>query len=266
MEARQRPFDVATYNVLAACYVHRARYPRVPTIILDNAWRVPALVQHIANLKADILCLQEVEPETLAALRSRLTSSGARYARKTGGPEGCATFYRLDLCQIEDERVLRFTDGRGAETATGNLALVTIFRLEGRRLGVINTHLTWDPPGSQREQRRGLRQVQQLVREYGKIAGNADAWIVSGDLNVPPDSDSVSLIRDLGFRCTHADQQAANTCSFGGKAEKIDYLLHSSNLQSRPYEVCPIDHQTILPSAEQPSDHVAVRARFEFLS
>ena len=61
-------FSVASYNVLASAYIERAWYRRTPVIALDRAWRVPALVQHVAKLDADILCLQEVEPESFASL------------------------------------------------------------------------------------------------------------------------------------------------------------------------------------------------------
>jgi endonuclease/exonuclease/phosphatase family metal-dependent hydrolase len=233
--------------------------------VLDPTWRVPALAQHIITFNADILCLQEVQPDLLSALRARVSSSGARYARKSGGPEGCATFYRQEVLELTDEVLIYYGDGEGGQSATGNLALITIFRTAGRRLGVVNTHLTWDPPGTPREQQRGLRQIKQLLLDYENIAASADAWIIAGDLNAAPDSETISLVTELGFRCAHRDQPVANTCSFGGKAAKIDYLFHSSNLQSTPHDVSPIDHQTILPSAEQPSDHVVVRARFEFL-
>jgi mRNA deadenylase 3'-5' endonuclease subunit Ccr4 len=263
--AAQPTFSVATYNVLASCYVQRARYPRASALILDPAWRVPALAQHITTFNADIVCLQEVEPETLGALRSRLASSGARYARKGGGsPEGCATFYRQTLLQLVDEVVIQFTDGDAAQPATGNIALVDIFQAGARRLGIVNTHLTWDEPGTPRDRQRSLRQTKQLLCEYERLSAAADAWIIAGDLNASPDSEILALIAAMGFAPAHRQQPPASTCCFAGKAAQIDYLLHSSELLSTPCDTYPIDHQTVLPSAEQPSDHVAVRARFEF--
>ena len=54
-------FSVTTYNVLADAYANRAWYPRTPALVLDPTWRVPALVQYIAAIDAEIICLQEVE-------------------------------------------------------------------------------------------------------------------------------------------------------------------------------------------------------------
>jgi endonuclease/exonuclease/phosphatase family metal-dependent hydrolase len=238
-------------------------------MVLSPAWRVPALVQLISSLEADILCLQEVEPGTLAAINSRLGSRGhaSRYARKGGNsPEGCATSYRLEFAQLIDETVLRFSDGAGTESETGNVALITIFGVSGHRLGIINTHLTWDPPGTAREAQRGLRQANQLTREYVKIAASADAWIIAGDLNVIAGSEIVALVEGVGFRHAHSGWPKMNTCSFNDEAKMIDYLFYSQNLQSHPYESVAIDKRTVLPSAEQPSDHVPVIARFDWKS
>ena len=44
----------------------------------------------------------------------------------------------------------------------------------------------------------------------------------------------------------------------------IDYLFYSAKLQSDPEKITPIDARTVLPSAEQPSDHVAIVARFDW--
>ncbi len=123
---------VATYNVLASAYIQRARYPRSPAMVLSPAWRIPALVQAIASLEADILCLQEVEPETLAAINARLCSRGyaSRYARKRGGsPEGCAIFYREDLASLKEETVVVFAPDGGMGDR-GNIAqIVTLWHL-----------------------------------------------------------------------------------------------------------------------------------------
>ena len=259
--------SVASYNVLASAFIQRARYPRTPALVLDPSWRVPALAQHISALACDIICLQEVETDVLAAVKSRLSprGHGALYARKYGSnPDGCATFYRQDLFQPISENVIRFADAGAGESDTGNIALITIFDARDRRLGIINTHLSWDAPDTARECQRGLRQARQLLLEYEKSAAFADAWIIAGDLNVIPGSEILSLIEASGFRCAHDGHPPPNTCSSNGEAKQIDYLFHSPNLRSDPYETHAVDDRTVLPSAEQPSDHVAVRARFDW--
>ncbi len=95
-------FSVASYNVLADAYINPRWYPDTPASILDPAWRELALVQRVVNLAADVICLQEVEPQRFAAMQDRLRQLGyeGRYAGKSGGkPDGCATFIRTITTQ-----------------------------------------------------------------------------------------------------------------------------------------------------------------------
>jgi mRNA deadenylase 3'-5' endonuclease subunit Ccr4 len=180
-------FAVASYNVLASAYIRRAWYRRTPALVLDPAWRVPALVQYVAKLNADLFCLQEVEPETFVALRTFLAERGygAEYARKLAGrSEGLAILYRREVFDGIDSRTVAFADGAGFAHDSGYIAQVASLRQGDKTLGVINTHLTWDPPNTAREMQRGLRQVQQCLTEYQSRAADAQAWLISGDFNV----------------------------------------------------------------------------------
>ena len=127
-------FTALSYNLLATAYIHRAWYPRTPALVLDPAWRVPALVQHIANLNADLLCLQEVEPETFVALRTFLGERyGAVHGRKLARrPEGLAIFYRRAVFESVSARVIVYADGAGAAADTGYIAQLVLLRLWGK--------------------------------------------------------------------------------------------------------------------------------------
>jgi mRNA deadenylase 3'-5' endonuclease subunit Ccr4 len=153
-------FSVATYNVLASAYIHPGWYPRSPAMVLNPAWRIPALVAHMVSLDADLLCLQEVEPETFAALRASLGERGygAEYARKRAGHcDGLAIFYRRGMLQLGGARVLVYADGAGIEANTGYVALIAHLQHAGGILGIIDAHLIWDRPGTPRHAQRGLR-------------------------------------------------------------------------------------------------------------
>lgn len=259
-------FSVTTYNVLADAYANRAWYRRTPALVLDPTWRVPALVQYIAAIDADIICLQEVEPRVLAALRLRLGAAGygMQYGRKNAGrPDGCAIFYRQANFDLVDASVMAYADADGASADSGYVALIAQFRSVDGVIGVVNTHLTWDPPGTPLASRRGYRQACQLLHEWEKIADLADAWIVTGDFNVTPDSEIVAMVERAGLRYAHRDRPGVYTCSFNAQAKMIDYLFHSSALSSEPQRIISIGDRTILPCAEEPSDHVAIAARFE---
>jgi len=260
-------FSVVSYNVLASAYIQRAWYRRTPALVLDPAWRVPALVQHISDLNADLFCLQEVEPETFVALRTFLGERGygGEYARKLAGrPEGLAIFYRRASFDWIGSRVIAYADGAGAAQDTGYIGQLVTMRAAGETLGVINTHLTWDPPNAAREARRGLRQAQQCLAAYQSHAGDARAWIITGDFNATPESEIVALALQAGLEFSHRHLADVFTCNIGGSARMIDYLFYSRELSAEPSVLSRINAQTILPSAEQPSDHVAILARFEW--
>ena len=260
-------FSVTTYNVLADAYANRAWYRRTPALVLDPTWRIPALVQYIAAIDADIICLQEVELRVLAALRLRLGAAGygVQYGRKNAGrPDGCAIFYRQANFDLVDASVMAYADADGASADSGYVALIARFRGVDGVIGVVNTHLTWDPPGTPLVSRRGYRQACQLLCEWEKIVDLADAWILAGDFNVTPDSEIVSMIEGAGFRYAHQHLAGMYTCNFNAEAKMIDYLFHTSNLRSEPEAIMPVDKRTILPSAEQPSDHVAIVARLDW--
>jgi mRNA deadenylase 3'-5' endonuclease subunit Ccr4 len=262
-------FSAVSYNVLASAYVSRAWYRRTPALVLDPSWRVPALVQHISNLNADLFCLQEVEPETFVAVRAFLGERGygGGYARKLAGrPEGLAVFYRRTMFDWIGSRVVAYADGAGMAHDTGYIAQEIILRNRGKTLGVINTHLTWDPPNTASEAQRGLRQMQQCLAEYQSRAADAGAWIIGGDFNATPDSEIVTLARQAGFQYSHRQLDDAFTCNIGGSARLIDYLFYSRGLSAQASVLDHIDAATILPSAEQPSDHVAIMARFDWLA
>ena len=97
---------------------------------------MPALVQYIANLDADLFCLQEVEPETFVALRTFLGERGylGEYARKLAGrPEGLAVFYRRTSFERISSRVIAYADGAGMGHDTGYIAQWLMMRTRTRR-------------------------------------------------------------------------------------------------------------------------------------
>jgi mRNA deadenylase 3'-5' endonuclease subunit Ccr4 len=256
-------FSVATYNLLASAYINRSWYPRTPAMVLNPAWRIPALAQYVSALKADLHCLQEVEPDVLATLRTSLGSRyDVHYAQKSARrPEGVAIFYRRD--KFEPLRVTRldYADGEAGGRDSGYIALFALFRAADRVIGVINTHLLWDRPGSALELQSGYRQARQLLMAYEKTASSADGWILAGDLNVTPDSALIAMIRQAGFEDAHHGLSGTASCNVNGEARVIDYIFYSAALHAEPAAVAAVDNRTILPSAEQPSDHVAIAAR-----
>jgi mRNA deadenylase 3'-5' endonuclease subunit Ccr4 len=261
------PFSLATYNVLAQAYITPARYPRTPESVLASAWRRPALVRHIVALGMDVICLQEVEDETFTAVQQVLGPLGyiGHFARKGGGrPDGCATFVRQSTLAWGPVHELMYSDGAGTERDSGHLALVVLCAYKGRPLGLVNTHLQWDPPDTPPDRQRGYRQIRQLLQERYRIAPACEAWIICGDLNVMPESHVVAVLRAEGCDYTHRTLAGTSTCNANARAKMIDYVFYTEMFRAQPVAVPVIDDQTPLPSYDQPSDHLALMARFDW--
>ena len=112
---------------------------------------------------------------------------------------------------------------------------------------------------------RSLLQARGLAAEFISAAADARGWIVAGDFNATPDSEIVSIIKDAGLRYAHAGLAGVSTCNVNADARMIDYLFYSSTLSAEPAMPERIDDATVLPSVEQPSDHVALLSRFAWI-
>lgn len=260
-------FCVTSYNVLADAYIRPERYPGVPASVLAPERRRAALVRRIEALAGDVICLQEVEPDTLQALGARLGPRGyeAHYARKGGDrPDGCATFFKRRTFALQEVQTLYYRDGQGADPDSGHVALTLLLERAGRNVAVANTHLKWDPPGTPVADQQGYRQVAELLgqREAGKAS--CPAWILCGDFNVTPESDVVRMLLQQGLDYAHRKRAPVGTCIANRRARMIDYLFYTRALQARPLALSPLDDETPLPSSAEPSDHLAVRAWFRF--
>lgn len=260
------PFSVATYNVLADAYIRPQRYPNTPASLLVPQERMSRLIRRILDLDADVVCLQEADIALYQALSQRFDQATylLPFARKAGGkPDGCITIVKTSSLSLRSSHVLYYSDGGDVRADSGHLALVTVLEQPGKVLAIANTHLKWDPPDTPPEAQWAYRQISQLLR-CERIAPDAAAWIVCGDLNVRPDSATVRAIRDCGFRDAFDGDAAAHTCVANGKAQKVDYLFMGSALAARPAALPRLDDATPLPSMIEPSDHLPLRADFDW--
>jgi CCR4-NOT transcription complex subunit 6 len=258
-------FRVATYNVLAAAYAAKRLYPRTPANVLDANYRTAALPAYLLRLDADILCLQEVEAETFAIVADKLSDAGfvAAFTKKGNSkPDGCAILARHSSAVWLSDTHIAYDDAPGGQSS-GHVVQVVSLRVDDRVLAVANTHLKWDPPGRPRDAQIGVRQIEQLLAERSRLVPNADAWIITGDLNVTPDSAVVATLQSAGFQFSHVDVPAP-TCNANHEARMLDYLFHDAPLTATPVPILSITDDTPIPSVDEPSDHVPVSATFHW--
>jgi endonuclease/exonuclease/phosphatase family metal-dependent hydrolase len=110
----------------------------------------------------------------------------------------------------------------------------------------------------------GSRKITELLGARASIAPGCSSWIIVGDFNVSVESPIVRAVRAAGFVDAYQDQATAFTCNPNGLAKRIDYLFHTPDIRSEAFGLPRIDDQTPLPSREEPSDHLAVLAQFDW--
>ena len=263
------PFTVTTYNILASAYIKPEWYAGVPEHLLRPESRVPAVARHVAALDADVLCLQEVEPDVFAALTAHLEPLGyaGRYEQKgRNRPDGCATFFRTGTFALRRAHRLEYRDREsGAESHSGHVALLLSLEHDGHLLGIANTHVRWAAPDTPRNEQVGYRQVEELIEACRRFEPPCRDWVVCGDFNYTPSTDAVQAMRDAGYTFAHAERPDLRSAVANGRAKLIDYVFHTAGLRSRPLDPAPISDDTQLPSPDQPSDHLALVAHFDWL-
>jgi endonuclease/exonuclease/phosphatase family metal-dependent hydrolase len=252
---------LATYNVLAQAYLRPEWYRAVPSALLEPAARLAAVLERVAALEADVLCLQEVEQGTAEALAAHLGRRGyhGQYQRKgQGRPDGCATFWRGAVAT--GVRVLAYDEGL-AEQPSGHLALAVGLRTEGGELEVVNTHLKWDDPTRPPEARWCVVQARALA---AWLEGGSAPAVVCGDLNVGARDPAVAALLGAGFRDVFGGAEHPHTCVAHGRTARIDHILVRGGLEGSPGPAAALEGRVALPDDREPSDHVPLVARLEW--
>ena len=256
-----RPFQIASYNILANSYVNPQWYPFTDPEILKWEERKAALNRKIESFGADIICLQEVESDAYALFEYTLRKEGYSgiYAPKANNrPDGCATFFRQGNLRFEGSNTIYFNDTEEAANS-GHVALILSFASGLGTLRVTNTHLKWDNETKPKEEHAGYRQIKELVDNHIKPDSLAHAWIVCGDFNAQLGSPVIEKLLVNGFEDAYRGNEQ-NTCNSNRRAKRIDYIFHTGNLRSQPAKLRVIDNLTPLPSEVEPSDHLAIMA------
>jgi mRNA deadenylase 3'-5' endonuclease subunit Ccr4 len=254
-------FRAATYNVLATAYLGRGDYSTVPTALLDPELRVPALVRHVISMDAELLCLQEVEAEVFVALQVALAPlgyAGQLALKGKGKPDGCATLFRTGVLAFHSSLRVEFADD-------GHVVLLLALEHDSRLLGVANTHLRWDRPGTPQHKQVGYRQAVELLDACRRFQPACHGWVICGDFNRKPDSDVVALFGQAGFQFAHAGRRHVCSAVANGRASLIDYIFHTKELSARPIDPPLVSDGDVLPSPEQPSDHLALLAELAWV-
>ncbi len=219
---------LACYNVLANAYVRPQFYRECAPEALEPKARRRRLLNRIAGLQADILCLQEAE----ADLVRDIGSEGRFFQKGDHKPDGCAILTSLPGTWREHH----YRDGSGHG----------VLMLDLPELTVATTHLKWDPP--QARPGYGMGQIQELL---AMLKGPS---LICGDFNCERSDPIVLKCLEAGLVDAFAEIAPNDTFVKQGQPRRIDFVLHTYGLklQARPM-VSTSGH---LPNLDEPSDHL----------
>jgi mRNA deadenylase 3'-5' endonuclease subunit Ccr4 len=240
-----------SWNVLADAYVRDEYYPRSDPALFDRPARRKRVVDRLQSYPSvDVFCLQEVDGALFAAAEEALGEFVGRHFKKRGRGEGCAIFVAKGRAATEELewRELVYSD------MSGHVALGVSFT----GLTVVTTHLKWEPPTIAPADHRGVAQLAELLDAW-----SSGARVVCGDLNANPSSEVLAVARSRGLVDAYEALPDAFTANSNETAKRIDFILHTSDFRPTPSPLPVITHETPLPSASEPSDHLPIEARLE---
>lgn len=247
-------FSALTWNILAQAYTLPERYPLSPPASLQAGPRRRLLLERLRAIDADLLCLQEVEPDSFADIQALLGGAYvSRFAQKRGKPDGCALFLRRGCFGDASFEELHY---RAVDPGYDHLALIATTRFNAKPVQIVSTHLRWQTRETPLDQHQGRLQMLELL---ARVKGPC---LIAGDFNALSDGPVLQAAMDAGLRLSCRTQRPWDTVNIDGRCRKLDYLLHSADFLPTPGVLPRLRRDTPLPSLTEPSDHLALRVDF----
>lgn len=212
-----KQFSIVSYNILADCHLFKNDYSFTHPDHLEPDYRLNKLMEEIQFLDADIVCLQEVDPDFYQdQLLPHMKGHGYEgfHKKRTEDffDEGEATFYRtsrftlvdVSLHRVADLVEKEFVDGMDPSVVAAvrrymdRSDVLVITRLQcnnsGQQITVGNIHVTW---GEMKVPDVQSLQIACAIKEIVSKAG-AEAYphIICGDFNSEPFSPGYLMAKD----------------------------------------------------------------------
>ncbi|XP_028111233.1 carbon catabolite repressor protein 4 homolog 4 isoform X2 [Camellia sinensis] len=105
-------FRLVSYNILAQAYAKSEQFPHSPPPCRKWKTRSQAILTLIKSLRADFLCLQEVD-EYDSFYKGNMESHGyaSIYIQRSGKkPDGCGIFYKHNIAELVVEEKIEYND------------------------------------------------------------------------------------------------------------------------------------------------------------
>ena len=226
-----------SWNVLADEYFGRypQHYRHVARDLMVSGARIQLIVDFIAALNADVVCLQEVELPLYQALASRWQTFWT--PKENNEPDGCLTLVRHGVTVEEGS----FESYAYPDLSSHVAQAITI---GGVRLG--NTHIKWAPDDD--PDHCGIRQARDLLewlRPYPQA-------VIFADCNDRPGGPVRALISGEGY--VNLVDVGATAFVNGGPAE-LDIIAVRGTAGTGMLGSFSVNG---IPNRRVPSDHIPV--------
>uniref|UniRef100_A0A7S3PP42 Endonuclease/exonuclease/phosphatase domain-containing protein n=1 Tax=Aplanochytrium stocchinoi TaxID=215587 RepID=A0A7S3PP42_9STRA len=274
-------FSVMSFNILADRYVRNPRhsnlYAHCDPKCLPWSYRFNKIMNHLGEVDADIVCLQEVDKDVYETFEPLLHNRGYEGVLQLGNPKkkgegkdipGLATFFRRSIFEknwvIASYRasILGLTIKKGHE--------------KGRVLALLNCHLE----GAPWKHKERKDQLNAAIRKLKKA--DFSYSLLCGDFNGSLEDNSLALNTAIkhGYRSVYLNHPSRDISCLISPREvdpknpniyMVDNILHGSSLT--PIAVMNVMNSSWnrkkvikrgLPSLHWPSDHLSVGAILSF--
>ncbi len=191
----------------------------------------------LRSLRADVIGLQEVDLAVKrSGYRNQVNALAAQlemhpvfgsFMDYDGGQYGMAALSRLPVVRAE---ALRLPDGNEPRIALA----FEVQHASGERVLVVNVHFDWVEDDAYR-----LAQAK-VVRDY--LAEARTRWVLMGDFNDVPDSETLALFRAIGVEVPKPPG-ASNTFPADEPTKEIDFLFRSKDPSWKSSESQVVDEK-----------------------
>lgn len=248
-----------TYNILSDSFLDMKDYEKeMDSEFLEWNNRKWLLLHRIQKMKADILCLQEVNHDSFIFFEKMLAKDnlvGVYAEDDSKFQHGVATFYHENKIQCETTNTVLCQGSSMCGKKAVRAALITKLQLPDRQfIHVVNTKIKWLPDTIPLEDHPGFRQLH-FLNDHSIQNDLENPWVLSGDFNFTPDHPLFRMVISWNFADPHQEE---NPLTFYDKnnSKRIDYILCSDFLKVKPIPMARMSHIWPIPSTIEPSDHL----------
>lgn len=177
------------------------------------------------------------------------------FASAQSGEYGLAGFIRkeFDLTETGDIFVHRHRDAMNDIDATSLGRNLQYFKIVGKKpFTLMNFHGLWTGKGKEDTEER----INQSKRIVEFIKSLSDEYILAGDFNLLPNTESIKILKDTGVRNLITEYGITNTrTSYYKKSSDTfaDYTFVTPGIKVKEFKILP----------EEASDHAAMYLEFE---